>query len=103
VHGSSEPQFLSLQSLYISLSSNSYKMPSKQQGSVRTLQCVDVSKTGTGTSRPLFRPYVSPPPKLSSRFTHLLDSDSEEEEPAPISRPSPDGSSSEFGQNEVPI
>src|ERR1700676_1068961 len=48
----------------------------------------------------LFRPYVSPPPKLSSRFTHLLDSDSEEE-PAPIPDLHQDGSSSEFGQHDV--
>jgi hypothetical protein len=46
----------------------------------------------------LFTPYVSPPPKLSSRFTRLLDSDSEED-PAPIPDVHQDGPSSKFGQN----
>jgi hypothetical protein len=46
----------------------------------------------------LFTPYVSPPPKLSLRFTHLLDSDSKED-PAPIPDVHQDGTSSKFGQN----
>jgi hypothetical protein len=46
----------------------------------------------------LFTPYVSPPPKLSSRFTRLLDSDSEEDNPAPIPDLHQDGPSS---KNEV--
>jgi hypothetical protein len=48
----------------------------------------------------LFTPYVSPPPKLPSRFTRLLDSDSEEEDGAPIPDLHQDGPSSEVGQNE---
>jgi len=101
VHGSSKPQFLSLQSLYISLSSNSYKMPSSNE--VLCAHCnVWMSQKWEWEHRSLlFRPYVSPPPKLSSRFTRLLDSDSKEEEPAPIPDLHQDGSSSEFGQNEV--
>jgi hypothetical protein len=46
----------------------------------------------------LFTPYASPP-KLSSRFTRLLDSDSEEDSSIPDLRQ--DGPSSKFGQNEV--
>jgi hypothetical protein len=47
-------------------------------------------------------PYVSPLPKLSSRFTHLLDSDSEEEDSVSIPGPHDDGPSSESGQSVVP-
>ena len=48
----------------------------------------------------LFSPYVSPPPKLSSRYSRLLDSDSEED-PVQIPEVHHDAPSSESGQSVV--
>jgi len=97
VHGSSEPQFLSLQSLYISLSSNSYKMPSSTRFCAHIAMC-GCLENGTGTSRPPIQTLCVSSAKAIIKIYSLLDSDSEEEEPAPIPDLHQDGSSSEFGQ-----
>ena len=63
---------------------------------------MDVSKEGTRASWPPIHALRFSSAKLSSRFTCLLNTDSEEEDSVPIPGPHDDGPSSKSGQSVVP-